>query len=230
MADTGGTAIDRAVDRAKAHILAVQAEDCVIDGNVLFYRSGHPTSPRYAITWRDATRVHIGAVGVGNKSVGHTAPYYAEGSNTSMTTSAHAVLDASPPNSEAARFVLAGIPIIVGNTVPEGVVTAPRGALYLRTGGAAGDQIYYKNQDGTNVGWRASSQAPGQNAGNLSNASHPINTSGKFKGVCVFNNTKNQPVWASNGDPTGPWLDATGAAVITPRSEEHTSELQSRFD
>src|SRR5699024_2048699 len=159
----------------------------------------------------------IGAVGTGNKSTGHTAPYYADTpASTGMTTSGHAELVAAPPNSEAARFVLAGIPIIVGNTVPECVVTAPRGALYLRTGGAAGDQIYYMNQDDTNVGWRASSQAPGQNAGNLSNAGHPINTSGKFKGVCVFNNSTNQPVWASNGGPTDPWLDAMGAAVITP--------------
>src|SRR5699024_10843235 len=87
MADTGGAAIDRAVGRAKAHILAVQAEDCVIDGNVLFYRSGHSTSTRYAITWRECARTHIGAVGVSNKSVGHTAAYYAELTNTSMTTS-----------------------------------------------------------------------------------------------------------------------------------------------
>ena len=215
--DTGGQTIDRSVERAKSSILAVQAQDCVIDGNVIEYPAGHPRATRYAISWRECERVHIGAVGTGNKSVGHTSPYYADTpASTGMTTTGHAELVANPPNSEAGRFVIAGIPIIVGNTVPEGVVTAPRGAVYLRTSGAAGDQIYYKNQDGTNVGWRASSQAPGQNATNLANAAHPINTSGKFKGVCVFNNTTNRPVWASNGDPTSPWFDATGTAVITP--------------
>ena len=215
--DTGGQTIDRSVERAKSSILAVQAQDCVIDGNVIEYPAGHPRATRYAISWRECERVHIGAVGTGNKSVGHTSPYYADTpASTGMTTTGHAELVANPPNSEAGRFVIAGIPIIVGNTVPEGVVTAPRGAVYLRTSGAAGDQIYYKNQDGTNVGWRASSQAPGQNATNLANAAHPINTSGKFKGVCVFNNTTNRPVWASNGGPTDPWFDAMGTAVITP--------------
>ena len=43
-----------------------------------------------------------------------------------------------------------------GEGSPEGVVTANRGCLYLRTDGGAGTTFYAKETgDGTNTGWAA---------------------------------------------------------------------------
>ena len=94
-ADTGGTSIARAVDRAKTNLVVTRAENCVVDGNVLVFDAGHATTPRYGVTWRDSVNCHIGAIGAGNKCVGHTAPYYTEApASTGMTTTTSTPLTA----------------------------------------------------------------------------------------------------------------------------------------
>ena len=94
-ADTGGTSIARAVARAKTNLVVTRAENCVVDGNVLVFDAGHATTPRYGVTWRDSVNCHIGAIGAGNKCVGHTAPYYTEApASTGMTTTTSTPLTA----------------------------------------------------------------------------------------------------------------------------------------
>lgn len=52
--------------------------------------------------------------------------------------------------------VIGYVPIIRGAGSPEGVVTANRGTIYLRTDGAANSTLYVKeSDDGLNTGWSA---------------------------------------------------------------------------
>ena len=128
-----------------------------------------------------------------------------------------AVTSSTPNSTIGGRITLAGVPIITGAAEPEGAVAAPDGAVYLRTAGAATGRIYFKDTGaGSNAGWRSASQPAGQNSANLGNAAHSINTASKTRGRPVYNNTTGQPLWASNSAPTDPWVDATGATVITP--------------
>lgn len=46
-------------------------------------------------------------------------------------------------------------PIYTGAGTPEGVVTAPVGALFLRTNGGAGSTLYVKESGTGNTGWAA---------------------------------------------------------------------------
>jgi hypothetical protein len=51
----------------------------------------------------------------------------------------------------------------------------------------------------------------------LTNITHEINTSSyKQKGLCVWNDTTNKPVWATDDQDGSPWADATGTNVHTP--------------
>jgi hypothetical protein len=51
--------------------------------------------------------------------------------------------------------VLAGR-VFVGEGDPEGVVVAPKGAIYLRTDGGASTSVYFKtDDDGQASGWTA---------------------------------------------------------------------------
>ena len=138
-------------------------------------------------------------------------------SNVILTgISSQVTVTSSTANGATGRILLAGVLILTGPGEPEGSVVANRGALYLRTSGTAGDQIYYKTSDGGSEGWRASSQPANQTSTNLGNAAHAINTTSKMRGRPVWNNTTGLPLWASNSAPTDPWVDATGTAVITP--------------
>lgn len=55
----------------------------------------------------------------------------------------------------AGGIVLGTVKVLSGAGTPEGVVTAPKGSLFLRTDGGAGTTEYIKEAGIGNTGWRA---------------------------------------------------------------------------
>lgn len=50
----------------------------------------------------------------------------------------------------------------------------------------------------------------------FTDAGSAINNQEKYAGKMAFNTTTTKPVWASGGDATDVWVDATGSTEHTP--------------
>lgn len=110
--------------------------------------------------------------------------------------------------------------IIRGTGSPNGVVTAPLGWLYIREDGSINTStlVYFKESGTGNTGWSINNPfAPNsKTTGELSTIANVINTTGKLTGRQVWNSTLGKPLWAGGTSANSPWVDATGATVITP--------------
>jgi len=73
-----------------------------------------------------------------------------------LAAAGHISWDVTSTASEAdnkAEAVMGGAILLSGSGTPEAVVTAPVGAAYLRTDGAAGTTLYVKESGTSNTGW-----------------------------------------------------------------------------
>lgn len=115
------------------------------------------------------------------------------------------------------KVTLSGIPILTGADMPEGVITAPVGALYLCTSVQAGLPHVWEKRAGTDAtGWRPAGEARSLPSSSFTNATHYVNATAKYAGAAGFDTTAGRPVWASGGLPTSTWNYADGTTAHTP--------------
>lgn len=50
----------------------------------------------------------------------------------------------------------------------------------------------------------------------IDDSSHPLNKQYRFKGMHIWNDTTNRPLWSSGNGRTDAWIDGSGSTVHTP--------------
>lgn len=114
------------------------------------------------------------------------------------------------------RFTLdSGAGFYTGNANPEGVVTAPRGSIYIRDTGTAALQ-YFKASTTGSTGWVQTSAPLARSSTQILAATDIANTVNKWEGSQVYDTALDKPLWSTGATATSAWKDAAGTTVHTP--------------
>lgn len=76
--------------------------------------------------------------------------------------------------------------------------------------------LFWHANGGEGVAWQAVQTAMSASTAQMENISDNCNANIPSTGWCIFNSTLGQPLWKKSAAAGAPWVDATGATVITP--------------
>lgn len=198
----GGTIVEAMEAVAGVHVIGPDCETTFSAGSVVDFSTNAGADA--------STHVVVMPGEMGSMSSAFEGNVYPDGSL--YVGSNFARLSGDAHTFEGFRLGTGGGPKFAATTNAEGVLTAPVGSHNARTDG----HPQFKRTGTGNTGWVPYAMVQNRTAAALGNVVSDINTTGKTKGLMVYDDTNNRPLWAAGSAAADVWRLYDGTTAITP--------------